>query len=208
MKKKILVLIMIVLLILSLAIITVLKKEKKMTYSYDNLTFTYDSNKKEKNIYKNTLYIYNKGKTSILNNIKLKFYIQDKLLEEISVKVIDVSSKKNKMQFDSKNDLKKSTRFEVLPNNVFSISSIYNDGTILINDFLEKDNNYVFNLKNLTEKKLENYKITVNYIDESNNALYTKKFQFDLNPNEIISIVTLKGDVSPKKVEYIEIIKE
>lgn len=207
MKKKIAILILLILGIISIILGILFKKNSKMTYSYDDMVFTYLSNIKENDIYKNTMYIENKSNNTKLNNIKLIFYLKNEVLEEIEIKTIDISSKKNKLEFDSKNKLSNSTSFKVLPNSLFDISSTYNDGTILINDFLETDSEYIFNLKNLTNKRIEKYNMTIDYMDENKNVIYTKQYEFSLNSNEIMSFSTLKGNILPNKIKYIRINK-
>lgn len=207
MKKKIAILILLILGIISIILGILFNKNSKMTYSYDDMVFTYLSNIKENDIYKNTMYIENKSNNTKLNNIKLIFYLKNEVLEEIEIKTIDISSKKNKLEFDSKNKLSNSTSFKVLPNSLFDISSTYNDGTILINDFLETDSEYIFNLKNLTNKRIEKYNMTIDYMDENKNVIYTKQYEFSLNSNEIMSFSTLKGNILPNKIKYIRINK-
>ena len=207
MKKKIIILILLILGIISIILGILFNENDKMTYSYDDMIFTYLSNIKENDIYKNTMYIENKSNNTKLNNIKLIFYLKNEVLEEIEIKTIDISSKKNKLEFDSKNKLSNSTSFKVLPNSLFDISSTYNDGTILINDFLETDSEYIFNLKNLTNKSIEKYNMTIDYMDENKNVIYTKQYEFSLNSNEMMSFSTLKGNVLPNKIKYIRINK-
>ena len=207
MKKKIIILILLILGIISIILGILFNENDKMTYSYNDMIFTYLSNIKENDIYKNTMYIENKSNNTKLNNIKLIFYLKNEVLEEIEIKTIDISSKKNKLEFDSKNKLSNSTSFKVLPNSLFDISSTYNDGTILINDFLETDSEYIFNLKNLTNKSIEKYNMTIDYMDENKNVIYTKQYEFSLNSNEMMSFSTLKGNVLPNKIKYIRINK-
>lgn len=207
MKKKIIILILLILGIISIILGILFNKNSKMTYSYDDMIFTYLSNLKENDIYKNTMYIENKSNNTELKKIKLIFYLKNEVLEEIEIKTIDISSKKNKLEFDSKNKLSNSSSFKVLPNSLIDISSTYNDGTILINDFLETDSEYIFNLKNLTNKNIEKYNMTIDYIDENNNVVYTKQYEFSLNSNEMMSFSTLKGNVLPNKIKYIKINK-
>ena len=76
----------------------------------------------------------------------------------------------------------------------------------VINDFLEIDSKYLFNLTNISKAKFKTNKLTIEYLDIEKQVILSRKFAVDLDISQTATISTLKDGSEILKVQYIRIV--
>ena len=214
-NKKNVIIILLSLLILGIIItIVVLFNKNKyielnVTTSYDDVTYTLTKYKKSKKEYLNVMVLENKSKDQKeLERVTINFYDKNNdLLEEIYIVPGTVKANERKeLEFISKNDLSLAKTFEIKKNHITDVSKTFRDDKFQINDFIEGEGLYLFNIKNISKEKIETNDLTIAYLDENKKIVFTTKFSVNLEPNMMTTLSTKKGNINPNKIKYLEVI--
>ena len=64
----------------------------------------------------------------------------------------------------------------------------------------------LFNIKNISKEKIETNDLTIAYLDENREVVFTTKFSVNLEPNMMTTLSTKKGNTNPNKIKYLEVI--
>lgn len=213
-KKKIIITLLLVL-ILTIMITTVVLINKNkytkinVTTLYDDISYTLTKNKKNKKEYLNVIVLKNKSnEQKKLDRITITFYDENNnLLEEVYIVpgTLNLDEQKE-IKFISKNDLSITKTFEIKKNHIIDISKTFKDDKIQINDFIEGEGLYLFNIKNVSNEKIVLNDLTITYLDENFNIVFTTKFYVNLEPNMMTTLSTKKGNTNPNKIKYLEIV--
>lgn len=208
-KKKIIILIMIVIGILLIILATFFQKSVNIKQEYESIIYIYQGNVLQINNYNNFLKIKNDSNyDKTISKIILKFNNKNgDIIEEISINIGKIPANKEiKKSFKSKKNLTNATSFTIVYNNETSIEKEYRDDNILINDFLEIDSKYLFNLTNISKAKFKTNKLTIEYLDIEKQVILSRKFAVDLDISQTATISTLKDGSENLKVQYIRIV--
>ncbi len=214
-NKKNVIIILLSLLILGIIItIVVLFNKNKyiklnVTTSYDDVTYTLTKYKKSKKEYLNVIVLENKSKDQKeLERVTINFYDKNNdLLEEIYIVPGTLKANERKeLEFISKNDLSLAKTFEIKKNHITDVSKTFRDDKFQINDFIEGEGLYLFNIKNISKEKIETNDLTIAYLDENKKVVFTTKFSVNLEPNMMTTLSTKKGNINPNKIKYLEVI--
>lgn len=214
-NKKNVIIILLSLLILGIIItIVVLFNKNKyiklnVTTSYDDVTYTLTKYKKSKKEYLNVMILENKSKDQKeLERVTINFYDKNNdLLEEIYIVPGTLKANERKeLEFISKNDLSLAKTFEIKKNHITDVSKTFRDDKFQINDFIEGEGLYLFNIKNISKEKIETNDLTIAYLDENKEVVFTTKFSVNLEPNMMTTLSTKKGNINPNKIKYLEVI--
>lgn len=214
-NKKNVIIILLSLLILGIIItIVVLFNKNKyiklnVTTSYDDVTYTLTKYKKSKKEYLNVIVLENKSKDQKeLERVTINFYDKNNdLLEEIYIVPGTLKANERKeLEFISKNDLSLAKTFEIKKNHITDVSKTFRDDKFQINDFIEGEGLYLFNIKNISKEKIETNDLTIAYLDENKEVVFTTKFSVNLEPNMMTTLSTKKGNINPNKIKYLEVI--
>lgn len=208
-KKKIIILIMIVIGILLIILATFFQKSVNIKQEYESIIYIYQGNVLQINNYNNFLKIKNDSNyDKTISKIILKFNNKNgDIIEEISINIGKIPANKEiKKSFESKKNLTNATSFTIVYNNETSIEKEYRDDNILINDFLEIDSKYLFNLTNISKAKFKTNKLTIEYLDIEKQVILSRKFAVDLDISQTATISTLKDGSEILKVQYIRIV--
>lgn len=214
-NKKNIIIILLALLILGIIITTIILINKNkyiklnVTTSYDDVTYTLTKYKKSKKEYLNVMVLENKSKDQKeLERVTINFYDKNNdLLEEIYIVpgTLKVNERKE-LEFISKNDLSLVKTFEIKKNHITDVSKTFRDDKFQINDFIEGEGLYLFNIKNISKEKIETNDLTIAYLDENKEVVFTTKFSVNLEPNMMTTLSTKKGNINPNKIKYLEVI--
>lgn len=214
-NKKNVIIILLSLLILGIIItIVVLFNKNKyiklnVTTSYDDVTYTLTKYKKSKKEYLNVMILENKSKDQKeLERVTINFYDKNNdLLEEIYIVPGTLKlNERKELEFISKNDLSLAKTFEIKKNHITDVSKTFRDDKFQINDFIEGEGLYLFNIKNISKEKIETNDLTIAYLDENREVVFTTKFSVNLEPNMMTTLSTKKGNTNPNKIKYLEVI--
>ena len=100
---------------------------------------------------------------------------------------------------DSKNNLSS------LINKELDVTISHEDNDIIINDFTETKELYLFNLTNLSNKKLEFERLKVEFFDENKDLIFTEEFTVTIEKNNIKTFQIRKDYSIQTKVKYIKL---
>lgn len=214
-NKKNIIIILLALLILGIIITTIVLINKNkyiklnVTTLYDDVTYTLTKYKKSKKEYLNVIVLENKSKDQKeLERVTINFYDKNNdLLEEIYiVPGIIKANERKEFEFISKNDLSLAKTFEIKKNHITDVSKTFRDDKFQINDFIEGEGLYLFNIKNISKEKIKTNDLTIAYLDENQEVVFTTKFSVNLEPNMMTTLSTKKGNINPNKIKYLEVI--
>lgn len=122
------------------------------------------------------------------------------LLIGILLIVIPILIFNNKSNNDSKNNISS------LMNKELDVTITHQDKNIKINDFIETSEFYLFNLSNLSNKKIDFEKLKVEFLDENKDLIYAEEFSVTIEKNNIKTFQTRKDASVQGKVKYIKLI--
>lgn len=208
-KKKIIILILIVIGILLIILATFFQKSVNIKQEYESIIYIYQGNVLQINNYNNFLKIKNDSNNDkTISKIILKFNNKNgDIIEEISINIGKIPANKEiKKSFKSKKNLTNAASFTIVYNNETSIEKEYRDDNILINDFLEIDSKYLFNLTNISKNKFKTNKLTIEYLDIEKQVILSRKFAVDLDISQTATISILKDSSKNLKVKYMRIV--
>lgn len=214
-NKKNIIIILLSLLILGIIITTIILINKNkyiklnVTTLYDDVTYTLTEYKKSKKEYLNVIVLENKSKDQKeLERVTINFYDKNNdLLEEIYIVPGTLKANERKeFEFISKNDLSLAKTFEIKKNHITDVSKTFRDDKFQINDFIEGEGLYLFNIKNISKEKIKTNDLTIAYLDENKEVVFTTKFSVNLEPNMMTTLSTKKGNINPNKIKYLEVI--
>lgn len=212
-KNVIIILLTLLILCIIITIVVLFNKNKyielNVTTSYNDVTYTLTKYKKSKKEYLNVMVLENKSKDQKeLERVTINFYDKNNdLLEEIYIVPGTLKlNERKELEFISKNDLSLAKTFEIKKNHITDVSKTFRDDKFQINDFIEGEGLYLFNIKNISKEKIETNDLTIAYLDENREVVFTTKFSVNLEPNMMTTLSTKKGNTNPNKIKYLEVI--
>lgn len=212
-KNVIIILLTLLILCIIITIVVLFNKNKyielNVTTSYNDVTYTLTKYKKSKKEYLNVMVLENKSKDQKeLERVTINFYDKNNdLLEEIYIVPGTLKlNERKELEFISKNDLSLAKTFEIKKNHITDVSKTFRDDKFQINDFIEGEGLYLFNIKNVSKEKIEINDLTIAYLDENREVVFTTKFSVNLEPNMMTTLSTKKGNTNPNKIKYLEVI--
>ncbi len=212
-KNVIIILLALLILCIIITIVVLFNKNKyielNVTTSYNDVTYTLTKYKKSKKEYLNVMVLENKSKDQKeLERVTINFYDKNNdLLEEIYIVPGTLKlNERKELEFISKNDLSLAKTFEIKKNHITDVSKTFRDDKFQINDFIEGEGLYLFNIKNISKEKIETNDLTIAYLDENREVVFTTKFSVNLEPNMMTTLSTKKGNTNPNKIKYLEVI--
>lgn len=212
-KNVIIILLALLILCIIITIVVLFNKNKyielNVTTSYNDVTYTLTKYKKSKKEYLNVMVLENKSKDQKeLERVTINFYDKNNdLLEEIYIVPGTLKANERKeLEFISKNDLSLAKTFEIKKNHITDVSKTFRDDKFQINDFIEGEGLYLFNIKNISKEKIETNDLIIAYLDENKEVVFTTKFSVNLEPNMMTTLSTKKGNTNPNKIKYLEVI--